>query len=522
MASPPPSGDSSHSTAGSATSPSEQHADGSAASEVTDGSEDSYRRLRDAFSGRFSIDTRALATFRVLLGCLVIGDLLLRGRYLQTFYTDAGTLPRAALAELYPTLTTVSIHTLSGELWVQASFFVLSGCLAVGLTVGYWTRLMTVGTFLLHASLYARNPYVLNGGDGLLILALLLGVFLPLGERWSLDASRIGPPRERIVSLATVTVLLQLVIIYTTNALFKQRSDAWTSGQAVQYALELEQFSVLAGPYLTEFPTLLTAINWLWLAMLSVSALLVLATGWRRVLVVAGFAVAHLGMLLTMRLGLFPLVVVALLVLYLPESVWARVDRQLATTRSHHEWPSLNRAVERLRSVRRPHIPASIRRSGRLFATVFLTIVLVTSVLWPATALGVAEETAIEPAVETDGYTWTLFAPNTPTNTVWFVAPATFDTGDQVDAFDGSAVDWDPPADANAAYPDPLWHRYLNDMHYGSETELEYLAAYLCDNAGGNRATTPENVTVYAVQQPIDAVGGGNPTRIELFHYECE
>lgn len=480
-------------------------------------------RGRAAFARRLGVDARALAAFRVSLGLLVVADLLFRARELTAFYTDAGVLPRAAHATFSPTLARLSIHGLTGSTGGQAALFLVAGCLAVALAAGYRTRLAAAGVAILHASLYARNTHLMNGGDALLALALFLGVFLPLGRRWSVDALRrrdSATLRPRTASMATATTLLQLVVVYLANAAFKLQSDAWTAGTAVQTVLELEQFSVLLGPYLAGYPTLLMVVTWLWVAMLVASPLLVVATGRRRTLVVAGYAVAHLGMLATLRLGLFPLVVGALLLLYLPPSVWDRVERGPVA-----RWTAFGRLRGtldgRLRPASPPRLPPRVHEAGRVVVSTFLAVVLVTSVLWPATAVGIVDTTQHESVPDPDGYSWTLFAPEPPTHTRWFVAPATVESGAEIDALDGSAVEWGPPADAADTYPNTLWHRYLGEMRWAGHGERTYLAAHLCRRAAGFADAEVTAVSVYVVEQPVPSVGGGDPERTELVRHGC-
>ncbi|WP_211694219.1 HTTM domain-containing protein [Natronomonas salina] len=486
---------------------------------------DSLReRGRDAVDRRLGVDARALAAFRISLGLLVVADLLFRARELTTFYTDAGVLPRAAHAEFFPTLARLSIHGLTGSTAGQAVLFLVAGCAATALAAGYRTRLATAVVAVLHASMHARNTYLMNGGDALLVLALFLAVFLPLDRRWSIDALRrreasaaTGP---RVASMATATVLLQPVVVYLANAAFKLRSDAWTGGTAVRTVLELEQFSVLLGPHLTAFPGLLMAITWLWVAMLVASPLLLVATGRRRTLVVAAFAVAHLGMLATMRLGLFPLVVGALLLLYLPPSVWDRIER--GPVARWNVSGTLHRTLDGLSPATSPvRLPPEVRRLGRITATAILAVVLVVSVLWPAAAVGVVDTTQYESVPDPDGYTWKLFAPEPPSHTRWFVAPATLESGGEVDALDGSAVEWGPPADAAETYPGTLWHRYLAEVRWASHGERVYLAEHLCRRAEGSTDAEVTAVTLYVVEQPVPSAGGGEPERTELVSHDC-
>lgn len=492
--------------------------------------------ISDGLAARFGIDARALAAFRIAIGLLVLSDLLFRAREVSTFYTDAGVLPRAAHAEAFPVLARLSLHTITGSTAGQASLFAVAGGVALAVTVGYRTRLATAGTVFLHGSLYARNPHVLNGGDVLLVLALFLGVFLPLGARWSVDAVRSarGPGAgraahgDRVVGLATATLLLQPVVVYAANGLFKLRSEAWTSGQAVRYALELEQYSILLGPSLTAVPDLLVGLNWAWMVMLWLSPLLVLATGRLRIAVVAAFLGAHLGMLVTMRLGLFPLVVGAMLLPYLPSAVWNRLERSAIAASLDARLAGLAGSVLDTASVSRgtgvpgrSDLPPSVRRLGRTVAVVVLVAALLTSVLWPAAALGAAEGTPAERVVETDDYPWTLFAPNPPTNVVWFVAPVTLESGEEVDGLHGGPVDWSEPADAADRYPSALWLRYLNELQGAGEGEYRPLAAYLCRATADRSGEQPTAVAIYALDRPVETAGGGDVTRHERYRGEC-
>lgn len=140
--------------------------------------------LRAVVEPRLGIDPRALGAFRIALGLLLLADLVwYRLPGLVAFYTDDGVLPRSLLAETYPTFAATSIHAVSGSAWVQRLLFLIAGCSAVSLAVGYRTRLSTGLSLLLLASLHARNPLVVNGGDTILLTLLLLGLFLPLDAR---------------------------------------------------------------------------------------------------------------------------------------------------------------------------------------------------------------------------------------------------------------------------------------------------------------------------------------------------
>ena len=493
------------------------------------------RRLVAAVRRRFGIDARALAGFRIAVAALVVGDLAFRARSLQTFYTDAGVLPRSALAAEYPTLAALSLHALSGTVAVQAALFGATALIALALLVGYRTPLATVLTLGLVASMNARNPYVLNGGDGLLTVALLVALFLPLGARWSVDARRragddaptgdASPGREdpvgrnasgRVSSVATATLLVQPVAIYAANAGFKLRSPLWRQGEAIQVVLQLEQFAVGLAPYLTGHHRLLTALTWLWMALVVASPLLLVVTDWRRTVLVAAYAVVHVGMAATMRLGLFPLVSVAVLVPFLPPAVWDRLEGLLAgPARAATAF-----ADDALAEPAPWRLPPWLARSAGRLGTVAVTVVLVASLLWPAAALGLpAVPTAAEQSAP--DYTWNLFAPHPSTHHRWIVAPATLSTGERVDALDGSAVTWERPPDAGETYPNALWHRYVVDIRAGNVDDPRPLGAYLCRRGVPGRSAAIDTVAFYVLETPVRAVGGGERRRIEYVDRDC-
>ena len=270
----------------------------------------------------------------------MLADLLLRSRDLVTFYTDAGVLPRSVLWATFPTLSTFSIHTVSGAAWVQGLLFVLAGVCAASLALGYRTRTAALLSWLLLVSLHARNPEVLNGGDSVLRRILFWGVFLPLGSRWSLDARReVGDgwlrsalrprfgPEGRVVGVAAAGLLVQVVLVYTTNAAFKLDRGAWLGGDAMRHVFELGTFTTPLGAALSTQGALLGAVEAVWLAMVVCSALLVVLRGWPRTLFASLFIGGHLFMFLTMRLGVFPVVSMVSLLPFLPPKVWDAVER---------------------------------------------------------------------------------------------------------------------------------------------------------------------------------------------------
>jgi len=324
-----------------------------------------FSKLWTDLSRPFSLDLRSLALFRVCLAVLIITDLLNRGLWLESHYTDIGVLPRTALLETLWEPTWVSVHMLSGSVGVQAILFGLAALAAGLLLVGWRTRLMTVLSWFLMISLHARNPVVLQGGDVVFRLLLFWSMFLPLGARWSVDAALATESDlslgNRYFSLSSFAFIAQLSFIYLFSAILKT-GDAWlTEYDAVYYALALDQFATPVGNWLLNQQALhgpltigtlgLEAFGWVLLVVpVFVAPLRLLAT--------VLFVGMHLGFAATMQLGLFSYIMCVAWLALLPGAVWSWLEK-----RTHFQ-----------REGCRLNVPPGLYRKGADLAQVFLLL----------------------------------------------------------------------------------------------------------------------------------------------------
>ncbi|WP_096395383.1 HTTM domain-containing protein [Halorubrum trapanicum] len=542
------------------------------------------RRLSAIVAARSSVDLRALAAFRIGLGTLLIADLLRRSRSLTAFYTDDGVLPRRALFADYS--GTYSLHALSGEPWAVASLFAVAGVVALALAVGYRTRLATAVSWLLLLSLQARNPMVLNAGDALLAMLLFWGVFLPLDARWSVDAIRRaeaespgddaapddaggdatpdaedgdeddsapetapspgGPHGTAVATVASLGVLLQMLVMYVTNGLHKLEGELWMGGEAVAYVMQADHFTYLLGDHVAAFPALLRAATYAWVALLFASPLLILLTGYARAAVASLFVGMHLGMAVTMRIDLFPLISVVGFVPFYQTPVWdaaARAVDRYGPAAAIDHWrerlESAGRAIASLdASVPRPTrndrlaglaagIRAGVERGRPLFSTVIPVFFVVLIVLSSAQSVGYGEvpdpgEEVLE-TVEMDQH-WQMFAPEPIRTTHWFAAPGVLENGSERDVFRDAAVSLDRPPDVDATYPTARWRKYLTNVESTSnEKHRSYFANYLCGEWNRTHAIGVENVTVYHFYERTDPYNGTvlADGRFGLIEYDC-
>jgi len=490
-------------------------------------------RIAASVRRRVEIDARALAAFRIALGALLIVDLVLRSRNLVAFYTDQGVLPRAALFSDYGDV--YSLHAVWGEAWIQAGLFLVAGAFGLALLVGYRTRVATIVSWLLLASLHARNPMVLNGGDVLFRMLLFWGMFLPLGKRWSLDAARADAARSPVASIATAALLLQVVLLYVTNAAHKLGGVQWLNGEAIIYVFSLDQFTVLLGNVLAEYYGLLRVFTYVWITLVVLSPLLLVLTGRARAVLATALAGMHLGMLATMQLGLFPLIVVAGLLPFYPSPVWNSIENS-ATRLGLTRW--LDGVSERLQR-QRVSVPPLPTRLGRrswnttalaharqyavgAVALCFVVLVVVSN----AQAIGVGEVPAdAEPVLEvtqTEQH-WRMFAPDPLSTDGWFVVPGNLTNGTTVDVFADSRVDWDRPPSIDAEYPTARWRKYLRNVWSSNNRDhRSYFSHYLCGRWNRSHETDVESIGLYYMAQHSAPYNETEPIeRHHLHDHDC-
>ena len=492
----------------------------------------SPRRLRAALRRRLGVDPRALAAFRAALGVVLLADLALRARNLTAFYTDAGALPRAALAEASPLGARFSLHALSGEAWAAALLFLVAALAAAAVAAGYRTRVATAASLLLLASLQARNPFVLNAGDTLLLYLLGAGLLCPLGARWSVDAVRrggTGPANpadetatDRVADPASALLLTLVVVVYVSNAVVKLRGTTWPAGEAVERVFRLTYLHGPLGGLVPEWSAPLAAATYGWLALLIASPLLIAAAGRVRAALAGTFLAAHLSMTGTLQIGVFSLASATALVPFFPPFVWDRVERALA------------RAADRVRGVAVGRAAAAsppegggavgaVRERAAAAVPVVAAALLVALVAWNGMALGLVETP--DPVASVSDPTergWDMFAPDPPSTDALVLATATTADGERIDALYGDRVARDRPAADARAYPTARWRKFLTQVADDPDPgRVDPLLAHLCDRASGVGDAGDgriRSVTVSAVD--VDVNGGG--TRVdELGRRSC-
>ena len=476
------------------------------------------RNLKDCVR----IDTRSLAVFRVFVGLLIVADLLLRSRNFSFFYTEEGVVPQSLAMDRTADYA-FSFYYLTTDSTVIAALFLVQGLVALQLIVGYKTRVATILSFLFVVSLDHHNPLVLSYADTLFRLLLFWAIFLPLGERWSVDAVHSDrTPRQSVTGVATALILSQMVYMYFLNGYHKIEEQLWTSGEAAPLVMGLDDMTFLLAGYVREFPALLEIGGLLWFYMLLGSWLLIVLVGRPRILAVAAFVMAHASFAITVRIGAFAFVAIAALVLFLQTQFWEDLERivrhaGLDGSRLEARVSGIERVARRVPNPRLRHETYDRAKSG--LYTVSIGVIVLSLVLFGIITylpVGAIDEESTGPAqIETaaeslnvDQPPWTVFAPTPRTTDRYYVFAAETADGETLDVYNDRELTFERPYDElQKQYGTYRERFYMGSVRSGGVNEHHdapvILADHLCDTWASEHDTELTHITMYRASEDV-------------------
>lgn len=284
--------------------------------------------------------TSTLAVVRIAFGLVAIGWTLALLPTLGELFGPSGVLPSQPPSDRGEWGL---LGVLDGE---AAPLVVFAGLLlaAVGLTVGYHTRLAALLVFVGILAFERRNVFVFNSGDVLVRVIALYLALSPAGAALSVDRWR--QARDRFWEFparapwALRLIQVQISILYLSTVWAKARGATWNDGTAVSYALRLDDLARFPVPDFVAQTLLVT--NLLTYGTLLVELCLGVLV-WNRVLrpwvLLAGVGL-HLSIEYQLRVGFFSMAILAAYVAFVPSE---RMDALLAALRRRVEASRLRR-----------------------------------------------------------------------------------------------------------------------------------------------------------------------------------
>lgn len=522
----------------------------------------SWGRLRETFG----VDLRSLAVLRMGLGLMILVDLTIRAVTLRAHYTDDGVLPVADQMRRWfaDQPGRFSFHMWSGELNVQILLFVVAALFAIALTVGYRTQLALLGSVVLMISLQNRNAEIETGGDYLLRLVCLWGLFLPLGARCSLDrrAGRTTSWRpfggtageNNYFSFATVGLFVQLFVVYFFSALLKSHPIWRQDFTAIHYALHIDAYDTSVGEWLRQYPRWTAAFTRGTVGFESIAPWLLVAMGlssmlprmgevlsWQsptRTFVVIAFILFHAGLALCLSLGTFAWFAMAIWLGMFPTWAWDTLLKNDAVARLGAmivRWESSNDRDSSVNPAAPPRpsplIFAAVQglALGTALLVLLINVEIVHRPLRPYLrgGPGLLEFDLRRPInfARLD-QNWGLFTPYPRRNDGYYVVLATLKDGAQLDMMkDDQVLDWKKPADVSGSYPTFRWRKYFRNIRRPSgRADLPLYSNYQCRqwNRAHGAGKSMERVEIYFMRRDTLARGGHSAVKkIKLWNQSC-
>lgn len=215
-------------------------------------------------------------------------------------------------------------------------FCLLGIALSLCLFLGIFKRLAALILFFSLFIFKMRNPYLLDGGDNVILVLLPFLVFTDSFsffnryDKWVMRITKKIKPHMRILDkYFSLAIVFQLCIIYFFAGLHKLQSEVWRNGTALYYILESADFhagflndwiagSRIATAVLT-WTTLVFQLSFPFLIWHSRTRLIAVCTG----------VLFHLGIFFLMRIDNFSFVMLACYAILFEDKAYGKLLNHL-------------------------------------------------------------------------------------------------------------------------------------------------------------------------------------------------
>lgn len=263
---------------------------------------------RDFWLGE--VDARLIGVFRAGLGAILFCDVIITFPLIGVLYGEDGIWPsRLAVGPLAGAPQTVLY-----------SVYVLGAAALLSFTLGIYARVSAALGWLFLAFVHQRNLGVTTGGDFLAQILLFFCVWMNTGAALSVPSRWLGKSQDFLPAAPFRMMQVHLAILYFVTARLKIRGG-WLSGDGIYLGLQHLGFVRPPGAFLLEHPDLCRALTFIVLGLEGAFPFLALLPiyGKRARLgaMLCGLGV-QLGILTTMRVGMFTPLMLWTCVLFFP------------------------------------------------------------------------------------------------------------------------------------------------------------------------------------------------------------
>jgi hypothetical protein len=303
------------------------------------------RRIADVPTQFFAarVTGSSASAFRIAFGALSAWNGLTLVVNTERYFSDAGAYP-FDLAGAHKSLSAFAWapHDIDHAYAVLVAYVIVSLLMMFGVL----SRVSCAALWFLQLSVEHRNSLITSDADTIFGIMLFIGIFLPLGRRWSVDAwvarrlvnrwPRLCDPLwRRLPSIWSARLLqLQIAMIYGMTAYAKVQEDVWVEGRAIRGFLAMPTYSTW--PKWHDHWPFMKPLTWGTLAFECAFPLLIWFRPLRPWLLLAGVAF-HLGIEVLMQVPLFSATMLCSYIMFVPDETVERwmnaLERRLGQLR---------------------------------------------------------------------------------------------------------------------------------------------------------------------------------------------
>lgn len=420
-------------------------------------------KISNQLKSIFTLDIRSLSIMRIGIGLTLLLDLIIRSKDLTAHYTDNGVLPQELLFRSYWNEFHFSFFTITGNAYMQMLLFLLYGVCILVLIAGYRTRIFTILCWLFLISFHNRNPLVHQGGDDLLRLILFWGIFLPWGNYFSIDyiIKKNDHNPNYVFSLAVAGYIFQIFAVYFFSAVLKSSPEWRSEFTALYYALSFDQIVLPISKWIYQFPGLLKILTAtvfyleLYAPFLLFLPIFIKSSRTLFFLVIGGL---HIGIALTLNVGLFPLISIISMIGILPFENINLVFKKITRNKTF-----------RLKQVFLPGEYDGTMESS-LPVSLIAAFSLFYMLLWNLYSAG-SFEYFEKPRYNWIGHTfrldqhWGMFAPGVFKDDGYFIFQGKTESGKEIDILrDGKDIEYKRLEGATGVFKEDRWRKYSENL----------------------------------------------------------
>ena len=251
------------------------------------------------------LDRESLAAFRIAAGAILVADAILRTRDFWLFFSPTGIFPLTQL-QTYLEPGCWSLNFLNENMWWQGAMLATEAIAGLSLMAGYLTSLTSVVAWIAWTSILRRTEPAANAGDFWMATLLFWGIFLPLGNTFSLDKQLQKRNGYAICGLTPAVFVAQVLVVYFYAGISKLNSD-WLNGSALGYILSVHDHGTWVGEILgsSRLTTYLFSEATLFLEIIGPLLYIFCGNRFVRRLIAVSFILFHVGIWITLSVGIF-------------------------------------------------------------------------------------------------------------------------------------------------------------------------------------------------------------------------